>query len=109
MHKHPVKAMSLVHVPETNSKILVTGSGDYISTFDVTALLSGDDDVDSLGVTDAHAHDITSLVWTESQVEQVAFPSISVLSAGLDGLLRRWKLGGTAVIYYVQRSLTIRL
>ncbi|CAG7854250.1 SubName: Full=Uncharacterized protein {ECO:0000313/EMBL:CCA67510.1} [Serendipita indica DSM 11827] len=91
-HKHPVKSILLIHVSGTDSRFLVTGSGEIISTFEVTNLLSGNGDIDSLGVTDAHAHNITNVAHIESQVEYETSDSISVLSAGLDGLVRKWKL-----------------
>lgn len=46
-----------------------------------------------VSVTDAHAHEVTALGWWYREVEGKT--EVWIISASLDGTLRRWKLVGT--------------
>jgi hypothetical protein len=67
---------------------VLTGAGDAIRAYDVA-------DADApvlLADTDAHAHDVTALrLWAR---DVRGAPEAWVVSASLDGTLRRWKLAG---------------
>lgn len=72
--------------------ILITGSGDLFTAWDVSAFGEPDGGVDALTKIDAHSHDITGIGWwiRSSNGRKEAW----IVSAGLDGTLRRWKLDG---------------
>lgn len=72
--------------------ILITGSGDLLTAWDVSAFGEPGGGVDALTKIDAHSHDITGIGWwiRSSNGRKEAW----IVSAGLDGTLRRWKLDG---------------
>jgi hypothetical protein len=79
-HTKGVRAL----LPLLGEQVLLTGAGDAIRAYDV-----GDAHAPVLcGETDAHAHDVTALrLWVRAGEPWV-------VSASLDGTLRRWKLAG---------------
>jgi WD40 repeat protein len=72
---------------------LVTGAGDVIRTYDISNL----EEPELLGEVDAHWHDVTSIrLWLRQIKSQAQFPQVEpwVVTASLDGTLRKWKLSG---------------
>lgn len=83
---------------------LVTGNGENISAFDISSLALGEGQADTLGMTDAHAHDVTSLaVWKRPLDSDTNVASgrteTWIVSGSLDGTIRKWKLTGLVIIY----------
>jgi len=85
--QHPtgVKALLPLYIPSLDETYLFTGSGDIIRSWDTSDL---DDKVEQRNEIDGHWHDVTLLkAWFAS-------PDLYILSAGLDGTVRRWKVKG---------------
>jgi len=85
--QHPtgVKALLPLYIPSLDETYLFTGSGDIIRSWDTSDL---DDKVEQRNEIDGHWHDVTLLkAWFAS-------PDPYILSAGLDGTVRRWKVKG---------------
>jgi len=69
---------------------LLSGSGDLLTAWDVSAFGERDGETEALSKVDAHWHDITGVeLWTRT-VGGRKEPWI--VTASLDGTLRRWKL-----------------
>jgi hypothetical protein len=85
--QHPtgVKALLPLYIPSLDETYLFTASGDIIRSWDTSDL---DDKVEQRNQIDGHWHDVTLLkAWFTS-------PDPFILSASLDGTIRRWKLKG---------------
>lgn len=68
----------------------MSGSGDLLTAWDVSAFGERDGETEVLSKVDAHWHDITGVgLWTRT-VDGRKEPWI--VTASLDGTLRRWKL-----------------
>ncbi|KAG8961461.1 hypothetical protein FRC03_005350 [Tulasnella sp. 419] len=106
-HSYPVKrVLPLSLLPEASLRgILITASGDILRTYDVSEMILTDDEDDSpdeparpkreagtpkaylLSEVDAHYFPISALaLWSKARREYY------IVSASLDGTLRRWKL-----------------
>ena len=85
--QHPtgVKTLLPLYIPSLDETHLFTASGDVIRSWDTSDL---DDQVEQRNEIDGHWHDVTLLkAWFVS-------PDPYILSASLDGTIRRWKLKG---------------
>ena len=85
--QHPtgVKALLPLYIPSLDETYLFTASGDIIRSWDTSDL---DDKVEQRNEIDGHWHDVTLLkAW-------LASPDPYILSASLDGTIRRWKVKG---------------
>jgi hypothetical protein len=88
--RKPVKAILPFSLTLVNEPILAVGSGDAISSFDVSSI----DEPEAKGFVDGHWHDITALrLWVKRAKSPSGFEPM-VISAGLDGTARRWTLKG---------------
>lgn len=82
---------------QTNfSNYLISGSGDLISVYDVTAFADYDSsspgEAELVATVDAHSHDVTALeVWIK---DGEAGKEAWIVSGSLDGTVRRWKFAG---------------
>jgi len=88
--QHPtgVKALLPLYIPSLDETHLFTASGDTIRSWDTSDL---DDKVEQRNEIDGHWHDVTLLkAWFAS-------PDPYILSASLDGTIRRWKVTGESV------------
>ena len=86
--QHPtgVKALLPLYIPMLDETYLFTASGDIIRSWDTSEL---DDKIEQRNEIDGHWHDVTLLkAWSAS-------PDPYILSASLDGTIRRWKVKGT--------------
>ena len=94
-HPSTVKAILPVVLTNLGEPYLISASGDIIRTyaFDVTA---SDDPPELLSEIDPHWHDVTALGLWMRAVENDERKHIEtwILSASLDGTLRRWRLEG---------------
>ena len=94
-HATAVKTILPLSLTALGEPYLLTGSGDVIRVYDVSSLR----EPERIAETDGHWHDVTALrLWLrKSQVEgdpgKVRIEPWLV-SASLDGTLRRWKLTG---------------
>ena len=85
--QHPagVKALLPLYIPSLDETHLFTASEDIIRSWDTSDL---DDKIEQRNQIDGHWHDVTLLkVWSTS-------PDWYVMSASLDGTIRRWKVNG---------------
>ena len=83
--QHPtgVKALLPLYVPSLDETYLFTASGDIVRSWDTSDL---DDKVEQRNEIDGHWHDVTLLkAWFAS-------PDLYIMSASLDGTIRRWKV-----------------
>jgi len=86
--RKPVKAILPLSLTLVNDPILVVGSGEDISSFDVSTI----DEPELKGFVDCHWHDITSLrLWVKRADTPSGFEPM-IVSASLDGTVRRWTL-----------------
>lgn len=95
MHPTAVRAVLPLSLSVLNEPYILTGSGDVIRAYDVSSL----DAPELLSETDAHWHDVIRLrLWMRRSVveSQPGKWMIEpwVVSASLDGTLRRWRLLG---------------
>jgi hypothetical protein len=93
---HPVAVRCLLPLAITDlgEPYVLTGAGDIIRAFD----LSTPDEPEALGMLDAHWHDVTALrLWLRKvpgSDDNVTRAEPWIVSASLDGTLRKWKLLG---------------
>ena len=90
--QHPtgVKALLPLYVPSLDETHLFTASGDIVRSWDTSDL---DDKVEQRNEVDGHWHDVTLLkAWFAS-------PDPYILSASLDGTIRRWKVKGKGMVH----------
>ncbi|KIM32511.1 hypothetical protein M408DRAFT_327055 [Serendipita vermifera MAFF 305830] len=96
-HSEAVKCVLLVLNDYDEATHLVTGSGEDIKIFDISALALGEGSADLLGTMDAHSHDVTGLaIWRRQPTGETNTGSGQtetwVVSGSLDGTIRKWKL-----------------
>lgn len=97
-HPTAVRAVLPLALTPLAEPYVLTGAGDYIRAYDV----SSHDEPELLGETDAHWHDVTALrLWMRrSAVTEDGAKSAKVtvepwiVSASLDGTVRKWRLAG---------------
>lgn len=94
-HPTAVKTILPLSLTALGEPYLLTGSGDVIRVYDVSSL----HEPELIAETDGHWHDVTALrLWIrESKIEGEPGKVRRepwVVSASLDGTLRRWKLTG---------------
>lgn len=85
--QHPtgVKALLPLYILSLGETYLFTASGDIIRSWDTSDL---DDKIEQRNEIDGHWHDVTLLgAWSASD-------DLYILSASLDGTIRRWKVKG---------------
>ena len=84
-HSTGVKALLPLYIPSLDETYLFTASGDIIRSWDTSDL---DDKVEQRNEVNGHWHDVTLLkAW-------LASPDLYIMSASLDGTVRRWKVKG---------------
>lgn len=90
---HPVAVKAILHLglTELAEPYLITGAGDVIRVYDV----SSPEEPELLNVIDAHWHDVTALrLWVRKTVGEDGVTRVEpwVVSASLDGTLRKWRV-----------------
>ena len=94
VHPTAVRALLPLSLTPLQEPYLLTGAGDTIRAFDVSSLAEPDE----IGVTDAHWHDVVALrLWerrTATEDRGTVRVEPWVVSASLDGTIRRWRLSG---------------
>ena len=90
--QHPVAVRCLLPLPATElaESFVFTGSGDSIRAYDLSSV----EEPELLSETDAHAHDVTGLAYWLRSVPGKRQPEVWIISASLDGTLRKWNLAG---------------
>jgi hypothetical protein len=86
---------------------LLTGAGDIIRVYDVSSL----DEPELIGQVDAHWHDVTALrLWARRTFGDCedgrARVEPWVISASLDGTIRKWRLSGMCSFYVSVYNMT---
>ena len=106
--QHPAAVKAILPLPLTDlaEPYLLTGSGEVIRVFDVSSL----EEPELIAETDGHWHDVTALrLWIrKSEIEgQPGKVRVEpwIVSASLDGTLRRWRLTGEPMFYVTAMSL----
>ncbi|SRR6266550_1565214 len=92
-HPTAVRAILPLSLTALADTYLVTGAGDVIRTYDISNL----EEPELLGEVDAHWHDVTSIrLWLRQIKAQGGVVRVEpwVVTASLDGTLRKWKLSG---------------
>jgi WD40 repeat protein len=92
---HPVAVRCLLPLALTDlsEPYVITGAGDVIRTYD----LSSPTEPELLGVVDAHWHDITGIaLWVRKTSGEDGKMRAEpwIVSASLDGTIRKWRLSG---------------
>ncbi|THH32958.1 hypothetical protein EUX98_g1189 [Antrodiella citrinella] len=89
-HPKAVKAILPLSVTPLGEPYLLTGSGDIIRAYDISA----PDEPELLGETDAHWHDVTALkLWMrQTTVDGKTLVEPWVISTSLDRTIRKWRL-----------------
>ena len=94
-HPTAVRAVLPLAISPLGEPYVLTGSGDVIRAYDV----SSPDEPELLGETDAHWHDVIGLKLWMRKTAVEGHPGKHqvepwVVSASLDGTLRKWRLMG---------------
>jgi WD40 repeat protein len=104
VHSKAVRALLPLALTPIEEPIVLTGSGDLITVFDVSDPTSPE----IIRVLDAHWHDVTALeLWVrrsrgdDGKIRQEPW----VVSASLDGTIRKWRLAG---LLHVLTTITAR-
>ena len=93
-HPTAVKAILPFEDQDNDTIHLITACGDTLRVYDASASL---DTPELLNEIDAHAHDVTGLrVWLKVTPDG---PEIWIVSASLDGTIRRWQLQGLSSLF----------
>ena len=93
-HPTAVKAVLPIYDSINDATYLITACGDTLRVFDASTSL---DAPELLNEVDAHAHEVTDLkVWIKTDRTD-GRPELWVVSASLDGTIRRWHLQGLFV------------
>lgn len=92
---HPVAVRAILPLGTTDlaEPYVLTGAGDIIRAYDVSAPA----EPELLGEVDAHWHDVTALrLWVRRSAGADGQTRVEpwVISASLDGTIRRWRLSG---------------
>lgn len=92
---HPVAVRSLLPLSLTDlaEPVVITGAGDMIRVYD----LSTPEEPELISEIDAHWHDVTSIrLWVRKTVGDDGKTRVEpwVVSASLDGTIRKWRLHG---------------
>lgn len=93
-HPHAVRAMLPLLLTALGEPYLLTGAGDVVRAFDASELVDGraGGRVEALGSVDGHWHDVTALqLWVRAGEPWV-------VSASLDGTIRKWRLAGESTL-----------
>lgn len=92
-HSTAVRSLLPLSITPLAEPYLLTGSGDTIRVYDVSSL----DTPELLGEIDAHWHDVTALrLWMRKTAVEEGKVKVEpwIVSASLDGTLRKWRLLG---------------
>jgi WD40 repeat protein len=89
-HNKAIKCILPLCATPLAEPYLITGSGDAIRVYDISTL----DEPELVAEFDAHSHDVTSLAYWMRPGKSGRGPEIWIVSASLDGTLRKWKLVG---------------
>ena len=92
---HPTAIRSILPLTSTDfaEPYLVTGAGDVLRVFDV----ANPEAPELIKVIDAHWHDVTAIrFWRRKSVDNEGNTCVEpwIISASLDGTIRRWRLSG---------------
>lgn len=92
-HPTAVKTLLPLQLSPLEEPYLITGAGDIIRTYELSSL---DSPPELLSTVDAHWHDVTILkLWMRlSEEGKVTRTEPWIVSASLDGTIRRWRLAG---------------
>jgi WD40 repeat protein len=96
-HPKSVRAILPLSLTELAEHYLISATGDVIRVYDVAAL----DDPEILLEVDAHWHDVTALrLWDRIYTRDDGQPRREpwIVSASLDGTLRKWNLQGMSPV-----------
>ncbi|KIM87594.1 hypothetical protein PILCRDRAFT_284328 [Piloderma croceum F 1598] len=90
-HQVAVRSILPLSLTDLREPYIITGAGDIIRVYDVSTL----EKPELVGEVDAHWHDVTALrLWVRKTVEDDGKTRVEpwIISASLDGTIRKWKL-----------------
>lgn len=91
--RKPAKAILPLGLTPVNEPLLVVGAGEDLVSFDTSEI----DEPDHKATIEAHWHDVSALrLWVKRANTSSGFEPI-VVSASLDGTVRKWTLKGTSL------------
>jgi hypothetical protein len=97
-HLKAVKAIVPTPLTDFAEPYLISASGDAIRLYAYDPA-SPEDSPELLGEIDAHWHDVTTLgLWTRGVGNDRKHVETCILSASLDGTLRRWQMEGMCLL-----------
>ena len=104
-HQTAVRCLLPIVLTDLIEPYLITGAGDTIRSFDISSL----QEPDLLGAVDAHWHDVTNVrLWMrKTTVDGQTRIEPWIISASLDGTLRKWKLAGMCMKFPEWAELTV--
>ncbi|KAF9507608.1 hypothetical protein BS47DRAFT_1398465 [Hydnum rufescens UP504] len=93
-HSTVVRCLLPLTFTPLSQPYLLTGTGDVITVWDVSSFGERNAEVEKVAEVDAHSHDVTALCpWVRSFPEAPERKKEAwIVSASLDGTIRRWKL-----------------
>lgn len=92
-HPVPVRSVLPLSLTDLAEPYLITGAGDVIRVYD----LSSPDEPELIADVDAHWHDVTALrLWVRKFSAEDGKTMVEpwIVSASLDGTIRKWRLSG---------------
>lgn len=102
-HPKAVRAILPLALTPLEEPIVITGAGDVITVFDV----SDPSSPQTIRTVDAHWHDVTALkLWVRQSRGDDGITSQEpwVVSASLDGTIRKWRLAGELLLEVIGGS-----
>lgn len=89
----PVKALLPLALTALGEPFLLVAYNEVIRLYDISTI----EEPEQLSEVDVHSHDVTALrLWVKKEqgLDQVTKVEPIIVSASLDGTIRRWKLAG---------------
>jgi len=95
-----VRSILPLSLTDLGEPYIITGAGDIIRVYDVSTL----EEPELVGEVDAHWHDVTALrLWVRKTTGDDGKTRVEpwIISASLDGTIRKWKLQGSFYIHFL--------
>lgn len=92
-HPVPVRALLPLTLTDIAEPYLITGAGDTLRVYDLSSL----DEPEFVREVEGHWHDVTAIrLWIRKSTAEDGKTRVEpwVVSTGLDGTIRKWKLSG---------------
>ncbi len=98
-HPSLVRAILPLLSMQVPQPYLITGSADKIFVWDITSIDEEYGVIEKVTELDAHTHDVTAIgFWVRSSETEGRTKEAWIVTASLDGTIRRWHLGGLSFL-----------